>query len=118
MTSPEHDSAVRRLAAERVKRERLRERHKAAIGTSAESGSYGRLGAAGAHVAARETWLRWVDEHSYRGLNAGPFELLAEQLGPVCASLPLPLGWFTRGAERSEDERGQAPSRGRSAGRR
>lgn len=79
MTSPEHDSAVQRLDVEHVEQERLRERYKAAIGTPAESGSYRRLGAADDQVAAREAWLRWIDEASYRGLNAGPFELLAEQ---------------------------------------
>ena len=79
MTSPEHESAVRRLDAGHVEQERLRERHTATIGTSAELRSYCRLGAACEQVAARETWLRWVDEGHYRGLNAGPFELLAEQ---------------------------------------
>lgn len=79
MKSMEHDSAVRRLEAARVEQERLRERHTATIGTSAELRSFFRLKAAGDQVAARETWLRWVDEEGLRGLNAGPFELLAEQ---------------------------------------
>lgn len=79
MASPEHESAVRRLDVEQVEHERLRERYKGAIGTMAESGSYRRLEAAADQVAAREVWLRWIDEDSYRGLNAGPFELLAEQ---------------------------------------
>ena len=86
MTSPEHDSAVQRLDLEQVKYDRLRESYEGAIGTFAESGCHGRLGAAGDRVAAREAWLRWIDEDSYRGLNAGPFELLAEQssLGVGC----------------------------------
>ncbi|MCA1677845.1 MAG: hypothetical protein LC777_02295 [Actinobacteria bacterium] len=79
MTSPKHESAAQRLDAEQVEQERLRERHTAAIGTPAESGCYRRLAAARDQVAAREAWLHWVDEESYRGRNAGPFELLAEQ---------------------------------------
>lgn len=79
MTSPEHDSALQRRDAELVEQERLSKSHEAAIGTSAESGSYGRLRAAIDRVAARETWLHWVDEKGYRGLDAGPFELLAER---------------------------------------
>jgi len=86
MTSPEHESAVRRLDLEQVERGRLRERYEGAIGTIAESAAGRRLGAAGDQVAAREAWLRWIDEDGYRGLNAGPFELLAEQssLGVGC----------------------------------
>jgi len=79
MTSPEYESAARRLDVERVEQERLRESYQGAIGTSAESGFYRRLRAAGDLVAARRAWLRWIDGDSYRGLNAGPFELLAEQ---------------------------------------
>jgi len=86
MTSPEHDSAVRRLDLEQVKHDRLRESYEGAIGTFAESGCHGRLGAAGDQVAAREAWLLWIDEDSYRGLNAGPFELLAEQSSPGMGS--------------------------------
>ena len=91
MTSPEHESAVRRLDVEQVKHERLRERYKGAIGSMAESGCYRRLGAAGDQVAAREAWLRWIDEDGYRGLNAGPFELLAEQ-SSVGVGSDHPLG--------------------------
>jgi hypothetical protein len=79
MTSPQHDSAVQRLNAGHVEQERLRVRYRAAIGTSAEMSSYCQLRAAGDEVATRVTWLRWIDDESYRGLNAGPFELLAEQ---------------------------------------
>ena len=35
--------------------------------------------AAGDQVTAREAWVHWVDDEGYRGLNAGPFELLAER---------------------------------------
>ena len=32
-------------------------------------------------VAARDAWLRWVNDDGYRGLNAGPFELRAGEAG-------------------------------------
>jgi hypothetical protein len=35
------------------------------------------LHAADEAVAARDAWLRWVSDDTYRGLNAGPFELRA-----------------------------------------
>jgi hypothetical protein len=77
MASEGHDSAVRRLEAAVVEQNRMSERYDAAIGTSTEFGAYVRLRAAGDEVAARESWVNWVDDESYRGLNAGPFELLA-----------------------------------------
>ena len=78
MASEERDSAVRRLEAALVEQERLAERFDAAIGTSTEFAAYVRLRAAGDRVRAREAWVNWVDDEGYRGLNAGPFELLAE----------------------------------------
>ncbi len=84
MTSPQHDSAMQRLDAALGEQARLRERYQAAIGTSAELGSFGRLRAADDQVAAREAWVHWVDDERYRGLNAGPFELLAESCQPAC----------------------------------
>ena len=78
MASEERDSALRRLEAALVEQERLAERFDAAIGTSTEFGAYVRLRAAGDRVRAREAWANWVDDDRYRGLNAGPFELLAE----------------------------------------
>src|SRR6266498_1145171 len=78
MTSEDHDSAVQSLNAALVEQDRLSERYDAAIGTATELGSYVRLRAAGDQVAARGAWLSWVDDEGYRGLNAGPFELLAE----------------------------------------
>jgi hypothetical protein len=78
MTSAVHDDAVRRLEAGLLEQDRIGDRYVAAIGTAGEIGAYTRLRAAGARVAAHETWLRWVDDESYRGLNAGPFELLSE----------------------------------------
>jgi len=78
MASQEHDSALQRLEAALVAQNRLGERFDAAVGTSTELGAYVRLGAAREEVTAREAWLSWVDDEGYRGLNAGPFELLAE----------------------------------------
>ena len=78
MISEEHEAAVERLHAERVEHDRLSERYDAAIGTSTELGAHIRLLAAGDQVAAREAWLHWVDNEGYRGLDAGPFELLAQ----------------------------------------
>ena len=79
MASREHDRAVQRLEAALVEQNRLGERFGAAIGTSTEFGAYVRLRAAGDQVRAREAWVNWVVDGSYRGLNAGPFELLAER---------------------------------------
>lgn len=78
MTSMERTRAVERLSAGRAEEDRLREGYNQAIGTTNELGAYFRLRAASEHVAAREAWVHWIDGDSYRGLNAGPFELLAE----------------------------------------
>jgi hypothetical protein len=79
MTSKERDRAVQRLEAALVEQARLGERFEAAVGTSTEFGAYARLRAAGDHAKALEAWLNWVDDEGCRGLNAGPFELLAER---------------------------------------
>ena len=78
MTRKVHDRAVQSLNAALVEQDRLSERYDAASGTSTELGAYVRLRAAGDQVAARGAWLSWIDDEGYRGLNAGPFELLAE----------------------------------------
>jgi hypothetical protein len=78
MPTQERDRAVQRLEAALVEQGRLRELFHAAIGTSIEFGAYVRLRNAGDQVAAREAWVNWVDDEGYRGLNAGPFELLTE----------------------------------------
>jgi hypothetical protein len=78
MTSEGHESAVLRLTAALAEQDRLTECYDHAVGTSTELGAYVRLRAAGDQVAARRAWLYWLDDESYRGLNAGPFELLAE----------------------------------------
>jgi hypothetical protein len=82
MASEERDRAVQRLEAALVEQDRLGESFDAAVGTSTEFGAYVRLRGAGDQVAAREAWLDWVDDEGYRGLNAGPFELLAESRAP------------------------------------
>jgi hypothetical protein len=78
----EHDRAERRLGAALVEQHRSRERYDAAVGRSAHLLAAVGLHAADQEVAARDAWLRWVDDDGYRGLNAGPFELLAEDSGP------------------------------------
>jgi len=83
MTSSQHDSAVERVRVGVAEQDRLRDRYNSMIGTSGEFTAYMQLRAAGDHVAAREAWVHWVDGENYRGLNAGPFELLAESSSRV-----------------------------------
>ena len=71
--SAEHDRAVQRLTAAVTEEERLTVRFTAALGTSAERSADVAVHAASQHVAARDAWLKWIDDASYRGLNAGPF---------------------------------------------
>jgi hypothetical protein len=78
MTNEEHDSAAQRLHAKLLEQHRLDERYQDAIGTTTEPRAFVRLRAAGDQVAALDAWLHWIDDEAYRGLNAGPFELLAE----------------------------------------
>jgi hypothetical protein len=66
------------LDAKLLEQHRLDECYHDAIGTTIELGAYDRLRVAGDQVAALDAWLHWVDDEAYRGLNAGPFELLAE----------------------------------------
>jgi hypothetical protein len=77
----EHDRAERRLGAALVEQHRSHERYDAAVGKSAHLLAAVGLHAADQEVTARDAWLRWVDDDGYRGLNAGPFELLAEGSG-------------------------------------
>jgi hypothetical protein len=81
----QHDSAVQRLDAALVEQDQMGERFDAAVGTSTELGAYARLQAAGEQVTAREAWVNWVDDESYRGINAGPFELRTESKTPTGA---------------------------------
>ena len=78
MASDERDRAAPRLDAALGERDRLGKRFDAAVGTSTELGAYARLREAVDQVRVRETWLNWVEDDDYRGLNSGPFELLAE----------------------------------------
>jgi hypothetical protein len=78
----EHARAERLLGAALAEQHRSRERYGAAVGRSAHLLSAVALHAADQEVAARDAWLRWVDDDGYRGLNAGPFELLVEDSGP------------------------------------
>lgn len=73
----EHDGAERRLGAALVQQLRARARYDDAVGKPAHLVAAVGLHAADQEVAARDAWLRWVDDDGYRGLNAGPFELLA-----------------------------------------
>jgi hypothetical protein len=79
MASEERDRAMQRLEAALAEQDRLGQRYGAAVGTSTEFGAYVRLRAAGDQVTARQAWLNWVDDEGYRGLNAGPYELLTEK---------------------------------------
>ena len=78
----EHDSAEQRLRAALVEQRRSRERYDAAVGGSALLLAAVGLHAADQEVAARDAWLRWVDDDGYHGLNAGPFELHARDARP------------------------------------
>ena len=78
-TTHVHDRAVQRLEEALVDQDRLGMSFDAAVGTSTEFGAYVRLRRASEQVAARQTWLTWVDNESYRGINAGPFEVAADQ---------------------------------------
>ena len=73
----EHDRAERRLGAALAEQQRSSDRYDAAVGGPAHRGAAVRVHAADQEVAARDAWLRWVDDDGYRGLNAGPFELRA-----------------------------------------
>ena len=81
-TRKEHERAERRLGAALAEQRRSSDRYDAAIGRSARLLAAVGLHAADQEVAARDAWLRWVDDDGYRGLNAGPFELLTEGSRP------------------------------------
>jgi hypothetical protein len=79
--SPEHDCGERRLRAALAEQRRSSDRYDAAVGRSARLLAAVDLHAADQEVAARDAWLRWVEDDGYRGLNAGPCELRAWELG-------------------------------------
>ena len=78
----EHERAVRRLGAALAEQQRSCDRYDAAVGGSARRVAAVPVHLADQEVAARDAWLRWVDDDGYRGLNAGPFELRAGESGP------------------------------------
>jgi hypothetical protein len=80
--SQEHDCAEQRLRAALAEQRRSGERYDAAVGGSARLLAAVGLHAAGQEVAARDAWLKWVEDDGYRGLNAGPFELRTGAPGP------------------------------------
>jgi hypothetical protein len=69
----DREDAMQRLESGLLEQARCSDRYDAALGTSTEMAAYARLRAAGARVAAHETWLRWVDDDDYQGLNTGPY---------------------------------------------
>jgi hypothetical protein len=84
--SEEHDRAAERLDAALAEQGRLTGCREEATGTPSELSADVQLHAADEQVAAREAWLRWIDDDGYRGLSAGPFDLrseLEDALGPV-----------------------------------
>lgn len=81
-----HDRGAKRLSDALAEQGRLTSRFEAALGTPGELSAGVELHAADGHVMARDAWLKWVDDESYRGLNAGPFALrreLEDALGSV-----------------------------------
>lgn len=58
----EHDRAERRLGKALAEQQRLGDRYDAAVGGSARLLAAVDLRAASQEVAARDAWLRWVDE--------------------------------------------------------
>jgi anti-sigma regulatory factor (Ser/Thr protein kinase) len=99
-TNHVHDSAAQRLEEALTEEDRLGMSFDAAIGTSTEFGAYVRLQRASEQVAARQTWLNWVDNESYRGINAGPFELAADRHHGATAAV-MPTEAARRAAQRS-----------------
>jgi hypothetical protein len=88
MGRTERDSAARRLDVAVKEQDRVRVLFDSAIGTSSELSAYSRLRAAGQDVRARQAWVNWVGGEEYRGLNAGPFELLTQRAEPAGAEPP------------------------------
>jgi hypothetical protein len=73
-----HSRGEHLLSAALAEQHRSMERYDAATGKSDLLAAEVALHAADQHVAAREAWLKWVDDEHYHGLNAGAFELFAE----------------------------------------
>jgi hypothetical protein len=78
----EHDRAEQLLSAALDEQQRSSDRYDAATGKSDHVVAEVALHAADQEVAARDAWLKWVDDENYHGINAGPFELSAEESTP------------------------------------
>jgi hypothetical protein len=79
MGRTERDRATQRLEDAVQEQDRVRGLFVSAIGTLSEFSAYSRLRTAREEVRARQAWVNWVGGDEYRGLNAGPFELLTQQ---------------------------------------
>ncbi len=88
MGRTERDSATQRLEAATDEQDRVRGLFDSAVGTSSEFSAYCRLRATGQEVRARQAWMDWVGGDEYRGLNAGPFELLTQRADRTRVSDP------------------------------
>ena len=88
MGRKERDSATQRLEVATDEQERVHGLFEAAVGTSSELSAYSRLRAAGQEVRERQAWVNWVSGEEYRGLNAGPFELLTQRADRTRVSEP------------------------------
>ena len=67
MTSDARNDAVQQLEAALVEQDRLGDRYRAVIGTSSEFSAYSHLRGASDEVAAREAWLKSVDDDGLGG---------------------------------------------------
>ena len=65
----EHDRAELGLRAALVEQRRSRKRYDVAVGGSARLRAAVGLKAADQEVAARDAWLKWVDDDAYGGLG-------------------------------------------------
>jgi transposase InsO family protein len=77
-TTEAHSRGEELLGAALAEQRRTVERYEAATGHPGHLAAEVAVHAADQEVAARQAWLRWVDDEHYHGLNAGPFELFAE----------------------------------------
>ena len=67
MASEARTNAIRRLDDALIEEDRLGDLYNAAIGTSSEFGAHARLQHGSAEVAAREAWLKSVDDDGRGG---------------------------------------------------
>ena len=79
------ESARQRLEAAQKEQDGSRECYERALGTATEWDARAQMCAAGELVSARRAWVHWLEDESYRGLNAGPFSLREESSGQARA---------------------------------